>query len=361
MYANDKERAGAVGCFRTRDARVHVALQVSATLSPAKLAFALALAALVALFALGGGADDGGGGGGGGVGAGDASTLRRRVRDLEAAMGRKLSWVLQHQRALRDRLLPAAGARGLGLGSGGGGGAGGAGAAFGARGRGGGAESDGRRHLWNAPGGLSRLAEALAPRTQLAPFDDHYLCGDAANVAGSAAAAEEAVTRKTVALAAVTWRAPLSLRNSMESWRRGGLLDLVDERMLFVNSPSPEDLAIARDYEFDVYTTEERGGNVMAGPALAYLVGNSSADYILFMEKDFVLSADRATTARELYVGVQHLARGVDLYRLRGKTDHPAEGMPDCCEKPADPAAPPNCPFYSAWKSGGYFSDHMNW
>jgi hypothetical protein len=193
------------------------------------------------------------------------------------------------------------------------------------------------------------------------PFDDHYLCGDAANVAASAAAAEEAVTRKTIALAAVTWRAPLSLRNSMESWRRGGLLDLVDERMLFVNSPTPEDLAIARDYEFDVYTTEERGGNVMAGPALAYLVGNSSADYVLFMEKDFVLSADRATTARELYVGVQHLARGVDLYRLRGKTDHPAEGMPDCCEKPADPAAPANCPFYSAWRSGGYFSDHMNW
>ena len=147
----------------------------------------------------------------------------------------------------------------------------------------------------------------------------------------------------------------------MESWRRGGLLDLVDERMLFVNSPMDEDLAIAREYDFDVYTTPEREGNVMAGPALAYLVGNSSADYVLFMEKDFVLSADRVTTMRELFVGVQHLARGVDLYRLRGKTDHPAEGMPDCCEKPADPAAQPNCPFYSAWKSGGYFSDHMNW
>ena len=29
----------------------------------------------------------------------------------------------------------------------------------------------------------------------------------------------------------------------------------------------------------------------MAGPAMAYLMGNSSADYVLFMEKDFVLTA----------------------------------------------------------------------
>ena len=100
--AGEKEdKARAVGCFRTRDARYHVALQVSATLSPAKLAFALAVAAIVALLALGGGG--GGGGGADGDGA-EASSLRRRVRDLEAAMGRKLTWVLQHQRALRDRL-----------------------------------------------------------------------------------------------------------------------------------------------------------------------------------------------------------------------------------------------------------------
>lgn len=43
--------------------------------------------------------------------------------------------------------------------------------------------------------------------------------------------------------------------------------------------------------------------------------------------------------------------------RLRGKTDYPAEGMPDCCT----PATPPTCPFHSSWRSAGYFSDHMNW
>lgn len=126
---------------------------------------------------------------------------------------------------------------------------------------------------------------------------------------------EADVIKKKIAIAAISWRAPLSLRNSMESWRAGGLLDIVDERMIFLNSPTDEDRAIAAAFDFDVYTTEEHGGNVLVGAAMAYLVGNSSADYILVMEKDFVLSAPRDVTMREFYVGVQHLARGVDTYR----------------------------------------------
>lgn len=75
------------------------------------------------------------------------------------------------------------------------------------------------------------------------------------------------------------------------------------------------------------------------------------------MEKDFVLSSDRETMLKEMYASVHAMSRGVEVYRLRGKTDHPAEGMPDCCVA----TEPPQCPFHSEWKSAGYFSDHMNW
>jgi len=54
------------------------------------------------------------------------------------------------------------------------------------------------------------------------------------------------------------------------------------------------------------------------------------------------------------------MARGVDVYRLRGATDFPAEGMPDCCA-PTPAGRKPNCPFQSAWKTAGSFADHMNW
>jgi hypothetical protein len=345
MPSHDKEKVRAIGCYRTRDGRHHISCQVSATLSTGKSALLLVVVLLLAGYLLAPA-----------VGMGPAAALKRRVYELERAMGKKLTWVLENQRHIRQRVLggkggvlppsssssssssssyadefppPSFAGDGVVAGN---------------------AHADGRKHLLVPPDGISRLAEALAPSTTLAAFDDHYLCGEEEVTEGD-------VIRKTIALAAVTWKAPLSLRNSMESWRRGGLLDIVDERMLFINSPSEEDYAIAQEYDFDVYTTTERNGNIMAGPSIAYLSGNSSADYILFMEKDFVLSADRATMLREMYTGVQHLARGVDAYRLRGKSDHPAEGMPDCCT----PKEPPTCPYMSGWKSGGYFGDHMNW
>jgi hypothetical protein len=314
-----------VGCYKTRDNRNHIVFSISATLSSCKLlAVVIGFFVILFMYSLPLGSDT-------------QISLQRRVHELETAMSKKMSWLIKHQRRVRE-YLPGFGIRK-------------------------GDESslwipqrypDGRRHLLSPPNGVSKLAEALAPHTELAPFDDHYLCGkDSIDL-------EDVVVKKKIAIAAVTWKAPLSLRNSLESWKRGGLLDLVDERMLFINSPSDEDLLIAKEYDFDIYTTNEHDGNIMAGPALAYLVGNSTSDIILFMEKDFVLSVDRETTMRELYTGIQHLARGVDLYRLRGKSDWPAEGMPNCCEEPLN-GAKPNCPYSSSWKSGGYFSDHMNW
>ena len=167
---------------------------------------------------------------------------------------------------------------------------------------------DGKKHLLSAPGGLSKLAEAVAADGVLAEFDDHYLCGDKPLV-------EAEVLKLKLALAAVSWMAPLSLRNSMESWRSSGLLDIADERMLFLNSPTDQDREIAREFDFDVYVTDERDGNVMAGPSIAYLVGNSSADVILFLEKDFVVSSSREVMLREMWNGMQHLSKGVEVYR----------------------------------------------
>jgi len=196
--------------------------------------------------------------------------------------------------------------------------------------------ADGRKHLLSPPGSLSRLAEAVAPEGSLAQFDDHYLCGEKPLV-------EAEVLKLKLALAAVSWMAPRSLRNSMESWRASGLLDIADERMIFLNSPTPEDFAIAAEFDFDVYTTDEHDGNIsawrggsvvpvkshltelclpcssspaaVAGPSIAYLVGNSTADVILFLEKDFVVSSTREVMLREMWNGMQHLSKGVEVYR----------------------------------------------
>lgn len=313
--SKDSIKRKGVTLQKTKDGRMYFHMSFAATISKPKLAVAGLTFLVVLLYVIAPW-----------IGVKGSVAMRRRISELEDKLQKKISWVVQH----RDHLQTHLGKNG-----------------YEAK-----VHEDGRKHLLIPPGGVSRLAEAMAPNTQLAEFDDHYLCGDRD-------VPESEVIRKTIAIAAITWAAPKSLANAMETWQTNGLLDIADEKMLFINSSptAEEDHAIAQKYDFDVYTTQEHNGNIMAGPSLAYLVGNSTSDYILLMEKDFVLSAKRDVVMREMYTAVQHLARGVDCYRLRGKTDHPAEGMPDCCS----PAEPPNCPYNSGWRSAGDFSAHMNW
>ena len=211
--------------------------------------------------------------------------------------------------------------------------------------------------------GLSRLASALHARGLLRRAElgvaADPLCAprDAAAAAGAGAMLELAA-RRTIALGVVTYRAPESLRHSLESWRRSGLLDLVDERMVFANDPSAVDVALAKEFGLDFYATGEFGGNVMIGGAVTYLVGNATADYLLLLEKDFPFAPEVEGNAhnsmREIFAGVQLLSRGVaDIYRLRGALDFPSEGYRDCCHN--------ECPGYSRWASKGRWVDHQNY
>lgn len=227
MFSPDTSKTKGTAWPAFKDGKVNVTVSLAASISPLKVLAMAVVAAAAALLLLSPGVD-----------------IRARILELEQRMARKMSWAMKHRGHIHTGQKKP--------------------------------EADGRKHLLVSPGSVSRLAEAMAPHTQLAEFDDHYLCG-------STPVEEADVVKKTIAIAAVTWRAPLSLRNSMESWRDGGLLDIVDEKMLFINSPTQEDYDIARDHDFDVYTTHERNGNIMAGPSLAYLAGNTSADYILFM------------------------------------------------------------------------------
>lgn len=268
--ARGKDKPGGLLITATKDGRVYYHASCAATLSRGKSALLAAVVLVLVAYLVSP------------TVFGESNALKRRVRELEARLSRRVHWLLQHKEHLQEHVKSAWEPR---------------------------EHEDGRMHLLSPPDGLSRLAEALAPATDLAEFDDHYLCG-------SQAVTEGEVIKKKLALAVVSWRAPKSLRNSMESWRAGGLLDIADERMIFLNSPTPEDVAIARDFNFDIYTTEERDGNIMAGPSLAYLAGNTSSDYILFLEKDFVLSAgSKEEMMVEMYAGITHLARGVDVYR----------------------------------------------
>ena len=204
-----KDKPPAYACANTKDGRVYFHLSLATTLRKSKVVFLLIAALLLGALLLSP------------TLLGQNNALKRRVRELETRLGKRVHWLMQHREHLQEHIKTAWTPR---------------------------RHEDGRLHLLSPPDGLSRLAEALAPNTEMAEFDDHYMCG-------AVPASEADTIKKKVALAAVSWRAPLSLRNSMESWRAGGLLDIVDERMLFLNAPTDEDRAIAAEFDFDVYTT----------------------------------------------------------------------------------------------------------
>lgn len=146
-----------------------------------------------------------------------------------------------------------------------------------------------------APPGVrrSKLAQRIGDKNlKQHEFNDHYLCGSVENIR------LDEVASKSLALAVVTYRAPKSLAHSMKTWYKTGLLEMAEEKFIFINSPSQvcsldfrsgwfflflifgliwlwqEDMDIANSYGFTIFTTTEQGGNIMAGPSLAYLVGN---------------------------------------------------------------------------------------
>ena len=79
----------------------------------------------------------------------------------------------------------------------------------------------------------SKLARAMGESNlKLHSFKDHYLCGHTANVS------VDEVASKSLALAVVTYKAPKSLAHSMKTWYKTGLLDMAEEKFIFINSPS---------------------------------------------------------------------------------------------------------------------------
>ena len=55
-----------------------------------------------------------------------------------------------------------------------------------------------------------------------------------------------------IALVALSYHAPMTLANSLRSWKRSGLLDLVSERVIVLNDPLPQESALAAEFGFRV-------------------------------------------------------------------------------------------------------------
>lgn len=186
----------------------------------------------------------------------------------------------------------------------------------------------------------------LPPRAGLAGVPEHWVAGSDApaplcGMLGDSGvrAALAAARQLTLGLLALTFRQPRSLESSLRSWRHGGLLDVVSERLLIANDPMVEELALAVSFGFVVRQPAQFRGarlrklNVMTiGQALWFGLHELTSDQVLFLEKDFALVEGVPTPKlhAELMGAVALLHSHASVVYLRSRTEQGCDSFLPC-------------------------------
>jgi len=143
-----------------------------------------------------------------------------------------------------------------------------------------------------------------------------------------------------IALVVVSYRAPLTLTNSMQTWSDSGLLDMVHERVIILNDPVPEEIALSLAHGFRVLQPKDIAppsrmskANVLTiGAAFYYGFQQIKGEYMLFLENDFVMdtSLDKITTESILGGAASLLDKGMQIIRLQSRKGSGCGTHKDC-------------------------------
>ncbi len=113
----------------------------------------------------------------------------------------------------------------------------------------------------------------------------------------------------------LTWKSYDTLRNTLESYRNNGLLQLTDDIILFAQEATAQDAELAA--EFGINTVIAKSKNVGIGPAFNEMFERAQYDKVMILENDWVLIEDKATTEKVIKQTVEVLGDVVHFARLR--------------------------------------------
>lgn len=123
--------------------------------------------------------------------------------------------------------------------------------------------------------------------------------------------------QKDITLGILCWKSPQTIENTLTSYKKNGLLDLV-KPVLYVQERTPENDALAERYKIK---------NVLGGPtntgiigAMIEMIQATTTPYFIFAECDFELVNDATTTKKILTEAIRLMKeKDVQLVRLRDK------------------------------------------
>jgi len=117
-----------------------------------------------------------------------------------------------------------------------------------------------------------------------------------------------------ISVGILSWKSNQTLRNTLDSYKRNGFFDIVDDVTLFFQEVSENDIKIAKEYNIPFMAFSE---NIGIGKAFSLLTNNCKNENILLLEHDWELLEDKETTFDRLNSGIEMLNLGYDSIRYR--------------------------------------------
>jgi hypothetical protein len=121
-----------------------------------------------------------------------------------------------------------------------------------------------------------------------------------------------------ISIGILTWNSYRTLSNTLNTYKRSGLLDMVNDVCIFSQEGQSKDYKISREYNTDIILSPT---NVGIGKAFSRLVNSAETDYILLLENDWIIIDDYFPIVYDqLSKAVRMLETGkADVVKLRNR------------------------------------------
>lgn len=129
-----------------------------------------------------------------------------------------------------------------------------------------------------------------------------------------------------ISIGILAWKSTKTLSNTLKSYRKNGLLDLVEDITILFQEVSAADEKLAEKYKVKYIGLTE---NIGIGKGFIKLAENAKYNDILFLEHDWELIEDKETVYAQLRSGLDLLNNGfaVVRYRSRKKPGFPLHSL----------------------------------
>lgn len=114
----------------------------------------------------------------------------------------------------------------------------------------------------------------------------------------------------------LAWKSTKTLSNTLRSYRKNGLLDLVEDITILFQEISEADKKLADQYKLKYIGLEK---NIGIGKGFIQLAENAKHNEILFLEHDWELIENKEMVCAQLKSGLEFLEKGYSVVRFRSR------------------------------------------